>query len=225
MLVSVSLTGAITEVHETSEIPLTNDVSEDQLYETIKQAMDTIGATVLLVALSPVMLFVALLVKISSPGPAIYSQTRLTIGNRPFKLYKFRTMHADAEKESGAVFAQENDPRITAIGHLLRMTRLDELPQLLNVLKGEMSLIGPRPERPEIVEELSKEFIGFNQRTLVKAGITGLAQVSSGYASSVEDYKAKLALDRLYVNNRCLSLDLKIAFRTVITVVTGTGAK
>lgn len=225
MLVSVSLTGAITELHSAADSAVAQDAAEDQLYETIKQVLDTIGATVLLVSLSPVMLLVAILVKTTSPGPAIYSQTRLTIGNRPFKLYKFRTMRADAERTTGAVFAQINDPRITSIGRFLRMTRLDELPQLFNVLKGEMSLIGPRPERPELAEELAKEFIGFNQRTLVKAGITGLAQVSSGYASSVDDYKAKLALDRLYVNNRCLSLDLKIALRTVITVVTGSGAK
>jgi len=225
MLVSVSLTGGIAEAHQPAGLLNIPDKSDDQLYETIKQVGDSVGSTLLLATLSPVMLVVAILIKLTSPGPVIYAQTRLTINKKPFTIYKFRTMRTDAEKLSGAVFAQSNDPRITPIGRFLRLTRLDELPQLFNVLKGEMSLIGPRPERPELVEQLAKEFIGFNQRTNVKAGITGLAQVSSGYASSVEDYKAKLALDRLYVNNRCLSLDIKIAFRTVLTVITGSGAK
>lgn len=194
-------------------------------YETTKRTLDVVGAIVLLAALAPVMAIIALLVRATSNGPVIFKQVRLTKGGKSFTMYKFRSMKVDAERHSGAVWASKNDSRVTKVGKILRRTRLDELPQLLNVLSGEMSLIGPRPERPEIAEELSKELPGFDKRLQVKAGITGLAQVSSGYASSKESYAKKLAYDLNYVRKRSLTLDAVIAVKTVAVVITGTGAQ
>jgi lipopolysaccharide/colanic/teichoic acid biosynthesis glycosyltransferase len=134
-------------------------------------------------------------------------------------------MRCDAEASTGAVWATKNDSRITAVGSFLRKTRLGELPQLINVLKGEMSLIGPRPERPEMVGVLEQELPSFHKRHQVRAGITGLAQVEHGYAGCTESYRRKLALDLLYVKRRCLLLDLRIAIRTIFVVITGNGAR
>ncbi len=155
----------------------------------------------------------------------IFSQRRLTRHGKVFTMYKFRTMSVDAEQKTGAVWAVSEDPRVTKIGRVLRKFRIDELPQLLNVLAGDMSLIGPRPERPEIAAKLKKELPAFQRRLEVKAGITGLAQVGSGYASCVRSYQRKLALDLIYINNRCLLLDLRIALKTVFVVLTGAGAR
>lgn len=229
MLVSVSLTGGVAETGQLSSIALSsgNAVERDEFaaYEAVKRVVDILGASSLLVLLSPVLALSAVLVRLSSVGPVIFCQNRITEGGKIFTIYKFRTMRADAESESGAVWALEGDPRITTIGKFLRLTRLDELPQLINVLLGDMSLVGPRPERPEIAELLSHELISFKRRTMVRAGITGLAQVSSGYASSIEEYRRKLALDILYVNNRSLLLDAKILAKTLLVVLTGSGAR
>lgn len=194
-------------------------------YDPGKRVIDLAGSIALLSAAAPVMLGVAVAVYISSGWPVVYSQKRLTQGGRVFTIFKFRTMRKDAESKSGAVWAQVNDPRVTKIGHFLRITRLDELPQLFNVLLGDMSLIGPRPERPEIAEELAKQLPSFNRRLEVKAGITGLAQVSRGYVSNLESYRHKLALDLLYIKKRCLLLDIQIALKTIIVVITGSGAR
>lgn len=134
-------------------------------------------------------------------------------------------MSTDAERTSGAVWAADRDPRITPFGHFMRKTRLDELPQLLNVVIGDMSLVGPRPERPEFARELEQKLPSFSKRTQVKAGLTGLAQISSGYAASVDSYKEKLAWDRLYVQRRSFMLDLRIMIRTVAVVFRGDGAR
>ena len=134
-------------------------------------------------------------------------------------------MIANAEGSSGAVWAATNDPRVTTVGKFLRSSRLDELPQLVNVLKGEMSLIGPRPERPEFAETLEEQLPQFGKRLAVKGGITGLAQVSAGYAACIDSYREKLALDLLYIKNRSLLLDLSIALQTVKVVLTGNGAR
>jgi exopolysaccharide biosynthesis polyprenyl glycosylphosphotransferase len=226
MLVSVSLTGSTADSSVLFGHTGTRGVDDAHAtYEATKRLFDFVISSFLLVTLSPVMLFVALGVKISSTGPVIFKQVRLTKSRKPFTMYKFRTMCQDAESKSGAVWASCNDPRVTSIGKFLRLTRLDELPQLFNVLTGEMSLIGPRPERPEFAEKLSSEFISFKRRTEVKAGITGLAQVSNGYADSVDSYRKKLALDILYVNHRSLLLDLKIAAKTILVVFTGAGAR
>lgn len=195
------------------------------IYDVVKRGLDLIGATALLIVLAPLLALVALAVKLDSAGPVIFAQRRLTIGGKVFTMLKFRTMRADAESATGAVWAAKSDPRVTSIGRYLRVFRLDELPQLINVIRGEMSLIGPRPERPEIATDLSKDLPSFNHRLAVKAGITGLAQTTSGYASSVESYRKKLAWDILYVRNRCLLLDLRIAIKTVFVVLTGSGAR
>ena len=194
-------------------------------YLSVKYACDKIVAAVLLVALAPLMILVALLVKLSSKGPAIFKQERLTDNSRVFTMYKFRTMRMDAEKNSGAVWAKENDSRVTRLGAFLRKSRLDELPQLVNVLNGEMSLIGPRPERPEIASELIQEIPDFRHRTKQRAGITGLAQVRSGYAACNSSYRRKVALDKFYVENCSAALDIRIAFQTVGVILSGFGAR
>lgn len=142
---------------------------------------------------------------------------------RHFTLYKFRTMRQDAEK-NGAQFAQKNDARITPIGKLMRKTRLDELPQLWNVLKGEMTLVGPRPERPEFLEKLSEKIPNYLQRLGLKPGLTGVAQIVNGYDNEIDSFRRKVAFDLLYLQNCCLWNDIKILFRTIRTVLTGSGA-
>ncbi|MBS0202997.1 MAG: sugar transferase [Planctomycetes bacterium] len=142
---------------------------------------------------------------------------------KPFTLYKFRTMKIDAEKH-GAQFAVKGDPRVTCIGRFLRKTRLDELPQLWNVLRGEMTLVGPRPERPEFIETLSAEIPNYLNRLGLKPGLTGLAQVINGYDNNIESFKRKVNLDLLYLQNCCFRNDLKILFRTIRVVLTGSGA-
>ena len=194
-------------------------------YGGLKRLVDILGSLMLLAILLPIMLLVSLIIRLSSPGPAIYCQRRLTEGARIFTIFKFRTMSVDAEQKTGAVWATSADPRITEIGKWLRASRLDELPQLLNVLIGDMSLVGPRPERPVFARELAAQLPLFARRTEVKAGLTGLAQVASGYAACVDSYKEKLAWDLLYIKHRSLFLDLQILIRTVFVVLRGTGAR
>ncbi len=194
-------------------------------YEVSKRFLDIFLSLTLLTFVFPLMVVLSILIRFSSPGPAIYCQRRLTDGGKVFTIFKFRTMGTDAERGSGAVWAADKDPRITPLGHFMRKTRLDELPQLLNVVIGDMSLVGPRPERPEFARELEKKFPSFSKRTQVKAGLTGLAQISSGYAASVDSYKEKLAWDRLYVQRRSFMLDLRIMLRTISVVIKGDGAR
>jgi exopolysaccharide biosynthesis polyprenyl glycosylphosphotransferase len=193
-------------------------------YDMVKRIFDLVGATLLIIATSPLMIAAAIAVKLGSKGPVVFKQNRLTRGGKVFTLLKFRTMVSNAEK-NGAVWAVNNDPRVTGLGKFLRRTRIDELPQLFNVIVGDMSLIGPRPERPEFSDKLSKEFPSFQRRLEVKAGITGLAQVGSGYAACLSSYRKKLALDLLYIQNRCLLLDLKISLKTILVIITGSGAR
>ena len=194
-------------------------------FDAVKRLTDIFLSTLLIILLSPVMLAAAAAVKLSSPGPIIFRQRRLTAGGKVFTMYKFRTMRVDAEHASGPVWAEENDPRVTPIGRFLRISHLDELPQLLNVLTGDMSFVGPRPERPELVEKLEAEFPGFKKRLTVKGGITGLAQVSEGYAADMQSYRKKLSYDLMYVKKRSLLLDLGILLKTVLVVITGMGAR
>ncbi len=193
--------------------------------DAAKRCFDVAIALSLFSFLLPVMIGVWALVRITSRGPAIYSQKRLTNKGRVFTMYKFRTMNTCAELQTGAVLAAKSDSRVTPIGAFLRKSRLDELPQLLNVLLGDMSLIGPRPERPEIAKTLIRELPDMARRLEVKAGITGLAQVQSGYAACLESYREKLAWDITYIENRSLALDFQIAYRTIWVIFTGFGAR
>ena len=226
----------------------------------LKRSLDIVVSLVMIVLLAPVLVFTALAVRITSPGPVIFRQQRVGLNLRggketkkdrrqksntaipetgdrrqgidrrakanygkPFTLYKFRTMRTDAEK-NGAQFATKGDPRVTSIGRFLRQTRLDELPQLWNVLKGEMTLVGPRPERPEFMKELSDEIPNYLDRLGLKPGLTGPAQVINGYDNNIESFRRKVALDLLYLQNCCLWNDIKILFRTIRVVLTGSGA-
>ncbi|AVX19584.1 exopolysaccharide biosynthesis polyprenyl glycosylphosphotransferase [Carboxydocella sporoproducens DSM 16521] len=181
----------------------------------LKRLLDLIISLPLLLLLLPLFIIISILVKIDSPGPILYRQQRVTIGGKIFWLYKFRTMQVDAEAVTGPVLATKNDPRITRIGKLLRRTRLDELPQLWNVFKGEMSLVGPRPERPEFVTIYQQKIPGYELRHLMRAGLTGLAQVSAGYDLPVEE---KLKYDLAYINSWSIWEDIKILFRTLRTI-------
>lgn len=158
---------------------------------------------------------IALAVRLDSPGPAFYRQTRAGVAGKPFSIFKFRTMFVDAEKDGKAKWAKSGDPRITRLGRFLRKARLDELPQLYNVLKGEMSIVGPRPERPEFIEMLEKEVPFYKTRLTVKPGITGWAQVHYDYGNSVEDALIKLQYDFYYIRYQSLALDIYIMFRTI----------
>jgi lipopolysaccharide/colanic/teichoic acid biosynthesis glycosyltransferase len=218
----------------------------------IKRTIDILGAGIGLIILSPLFALVGLAVKLDSDGPVFFVQTRVgrnrrTVSRRvnpfvmseerrnrdrrkkdlfgkPFAVYKFRSMVNNAEKKSGPIWATQNDPRITRVGAFLRKTRIDELPQLLNVLRGEMSLVGPRPERPVFVEKLSQDISDYPKRLNVKPGITGLAQVTNGYDTSVSSVKEKVRHDLHYINNWSLLQDVRILLKTVIVVVTGKGA-
>ncbi len=192
-------------------------LSKEQMI--IKRIFDLILSLFMLCILSPIMLLTGLAILITEGKPVFYTQERVTLNNRRFKLYKFRSMSKDAEKETGAVWAQENDPRVTALGRFLRKFWLDELPQLFNVIKGDMSLVGPRPERPFFIDQFSKEIPDFQYRLSVKAGVTGLAQVLGKYATSPEN---KIKYDLLYIKNSNLMFDLKILFETLKKIIMGT---
>ncbi len=192
----------------------------------LKRAVDFLGALVLVVAFSPLLLVLALLVKLTSQGPAFYRQERVGIYGAPFQIYKFRTMMQDAEAATGPVWtAATHDPRITPLGRFLRRSHLDELPQLLNVLKGDMSLVGPRPERPCFVQQLQLVVPRYDHRHYLKPGITGLAQVHYRYDQTIADVKKKLRFDLLYMRRMCLLLDMRILAWTLIVVVTGRGIR
>lgn len=180
------------------------------------------GILVMLIWLLPV---IALLVKLSSPGPVFLRQKRVGLHGETFTIYKFRSMRADAETRTGAVWAQKNDPRITPVGGFLRRTRLDELPQLWNILRGDMSFVGPRPERPEFVQSLAEQIPYYNLRHIVLPGLTGWAQVRYRYGASMEDARQKLEYDLYYIKHISLSLDLAILFDTLKTILLRRGSQ
>jgi len=173
----------------------------------------------------PLIPFVIAAIKLSSPGPILYRQSRVGRDGVVFHCLKFRTMRSDAEADSGPTWATDGDPRITAVGKFLRKSRIDEIPQLWNVFKGDMSLIGPRPERPEFVEDLSQKIPYYHLRHSVRPGITGWAQVLYKYGNSVEDSKEKLRYDLYYIKNMSLGLDLLVVFSTIKIILLGRGAK
>jgi exopolysaccharide biosynthesis polyprenyl glycosylphosphotransferase len=177
----------------------------------------------MLIVLSPLMLVLTAAVRLTSNGPAVYRQERVGRDDRPFTMYKFRTMVENAESESGPVWAVDDDPRITPLGRFMRKTRLDELPQFFNVLRGDMSLVGPRPERPFFVERFKKEIPLYGRRLRVRPGITGWAQVKWKYDSTFDDVVEKTKFDLFYVENLSLRMDFKILINTILTVVTAKG--
>ncbi len=190
----------------------------------IKRLMDIVVSASVLVLGAPVWLAVAAAIRLTSPGPAIYSQERVGRNGKTYIMYKFRSMYQDAESRTGPQWASKNDPRITPMGRFIRKTRLDEIPQFINVLKGEMTLVGPRPERPFFVEQLKQEIPWYVRRIKMKPGITGWAQVKHKYDASIEDVKQKVLYDLYYFENMSLSLDIKILVRTIMVVFTGKGA-
>lgn len=201
------------------------EILKNNTYLAFKEILDRGIAAIFLLLLSPLFAIIALAIRIDSPGPTFYRQKRVGKNGRTFELYKFRTMIPDAERHTGPMLALENDPRITRIGKILRKTRLDELPQLWNVLKGEMSLIGPRPERPEFVEQWKALIPYYDHRLLVKPGITGWAQVLWKYDEGPETVSEKLEYDLYYLRHCSLSLDLEILARTVLVMLFGKGAR
>jgi sugar transferase (PEP-CTERM system associated) len=191
----------------------------------LRRVISVFASAVILLIVLPVIPFVILAIKLDSPGPVLYRQKRVGLGGKVFYCYKFRTMRQDAEADTGATWALDNDPRITRFGNFLRTVRLDEIPQLWCVLKGDMSFVGPRPERPEFVEMLAREIPFYEVRNAVRPGITGWAQVRYKYGNTVEDSKEKLQYDLYYIKNMSLGLDLMIMFQTIKIVLLGRGAQ
>lgn len=191
----------------------------------IKRISDIFTALFFLVPFMPVWIIVGIIIKLTDKGPAIYAQERIGKNGKPFIIYKFRSMYVDAEKRSGPQWATENDPRITPFGRFLRKSRIDEIPQLWNVLIGEMSIVGPRPERQFFIDKLSKEIPWYIKRLKMKPGITGWAQVKHKYDETIEDVKIKVMYDLYYFENMSIILDIKIIIKTILVVLTGKGAK
>lgn len=189
----------------------------------VKRLVDIIISLIVLVPLLPLWLIVGILIKLDSPGPMLFKQERVGKKGRAFRVYKFRSMIADAERETGPVWASPDDKRVTRIGRFIRRFRIDEVPQFLNVLRGEMSLVGPRPERPYFVQQLEQEVVFYRRRLLVRPGITGWAQVKHRYDTSLDDVRKKITYDLYYLENMSLTLDLKIMLRTVFVALSGRG--
>ena len=190
-------------------------------YDILKNCFEFILSFVLLIITLPICLIVCIAIYLELGVNPIYTQKRVGLNGRVFKIYKLRSMYIDAEKD-GPRWASENDERVTKVGRIIRKTRIDELPQLVNILKGDISIIGPRPERPELIKEFIKYLPDFNDRLLVKPGITGWAQVNGGYTLTP---KEKLEFDKYYIQNRGFRLDLLILIKTIMVIFTRHGAR
>ena len=199
--------------------------AQDRTRAMVKRVFDVVTSSLLLTLASPIMLITALAIKLESAGPVIYRQERVGLAGKGFMCLKFRSMCTDAEKDGVAVWAKKNDSRVTRVGRFIRKTRIDELPQLLSVLKGEMSMVGPRPERPSFVAQLRDQIPFYDVRHSVKPGVTGWAQVRYAYGASVEDALHKHQYDLYYVKNNSLFLDLLVLFETVSVVLFREGAQ
>lgn len=213
------------------------EVVPRQRNEVAQRVFNVVVASIALLLSLPLCIVVGLLIRLTSPGPILYAQTRVgrdrrqrrlhagderrvqDLGGQVFTIYKFRTMQADAERISGAVWAHENDPRLTKVGRYLRMLRFDEIPQLWNVIRGDMNIVGPRPERPSIVARLREAIPRYHYRHLVKPGITGLAQINQRYDTCLEDVRSKVEWDIKYIENQSLWLDIQIMLRTIPAVL------
>ena len=198
---------------------------KSKVSRAVKRLVGLLISTLMLVLLSPLLLLVAIAIKLDSPGAALFSQERVGEYGKTYTLHKFRSMRADAEKESGPVWASKEDPRVTRMGKIIRKLRIDELPQLWNVFKGNMSFVGPRPERPVFVEKLKKIIPYYNERLSVKPGVTGWAQIKYPYGASEEDALQKLKYDLYYIKNMSLVMDLIVIFHTAKIVLLGRGAR
>jgi exopolysaccharide biosynthesis polyprenyl glycosylphosphotransferase len=198
-----------------------NQKANVKYYPYVKRLLDILLSLLVLPIAIPIILIFAVIIKLETPGPAFFLQERVGLHGKYFKVIKLRSMGVNAEK-NGAQWATKNDPRVTKVGAFIRKTRIDELPQLFNVLKGDMSLIGPRPERPMFTAQFNEEIPGFIDRLQVKPGITGWAQVNGGYDITPRE---KLELDRYYINNMSFWLDLKIILKTIKVCITGDGAR
>ena len=219
------LVSGLNKTNQIFGLPLI-EISPDTMptWEKItKRLIDITVSLAFLIVMLPVCLLLAIWIKIDSKGPVIYKQKRVGYYGRNFTMLKFRTMFRDAEAQSGPVWAQENDPRITRAGYWLRKLRLDEIPQFLNVLAGDMSLVGPRPERPHFVEQFKQKIPLYTRRLRVKPGITGWAQVKWKYDASLQDVKEKTKYDLFYVENMSLRMDMKILINTIMTVIRAKG--
>ncbi|MEG2789546.1 MAG: exopolysaccharide biosynthesis polyprenyl glycosylphosphotransferase [Romboutsia sp.] len=212
------------DVYNTNELDYQEivKVKDKKFYSIYKRILDIILSIFGLIIGIPLVIIFGIIVKIEDKGPIFYNQKRLGLNGNVFYIYKIRSMKIDAEQLSGAQWAQQNDPRITKVGKFIRKTRIDEIPQLINILVGDMSIIGPRPERPELTYEFNKNIPGFINRLAVKPGLTGWAQVNGGYEISPEE---KLHYDLEYINNRSVLMDIKIIIKTFKVVVTGDGAR
>jgi len=198
---------------------------QGRMRSLVKRTFDLAASLILLVATLPVMLATAVAIALESSGPVLYRQERVGRQSKPFKVYKFRSMRTDAEADGVPRWANANDSRITRVGQFIRRTRIDELPQIFNVLKGDMSFVGPRPERSYFVDQLAEQIPFYSARHSIKPGITGWAQVSYRYGSSVDDALHKLQFDLYYVKNHTIFLDLLILLKTVKVVLSGDGAR
>lgn len=208
-----------------SDLIFSDGLGPDARKLALQRAYSFLAALAGAVLTLPLMALIWVVVRVTSPGPAIYRQRRVGRHGRIFEVMKFRSMYQDAEARTGAVWASENDPRVTPVGRWLRKLRLDELPQFFNVLKGEMSIVGPRPERPEFVEVLSRQIPYYNQRHTIPPGITGWAQINHRYGESLEDVVTKLEYDFYYLKNMSFSLDLYILFHTAKVMLFQRGAR
>lgn len=193
--------------------------------EFVKRSFDLLISSIILIAFLPVMVMTAIAIRLESPGPVLFRQERVGLHGRIFTLLKFRSMRVDAERDRVPQWAQQHDPRVTLVGSFIRMVRIDELPQLWNVLRGDMSFVGPRPERPYFVERLSKSMPFYNERHAIRPGITGWAQVNYCYGASIEDARHKLSYDLYYLKNRDLFLDLITLMQTVRVILWPEGAR
>lgn len=207
--------------YESNMHAFSEEARPSSLYPLFKRSFEIIFSIALLLFTLPVLVLTAIAIKLESPGPVFYKQERMGLNGKTFNIFKLRSMRTDAEK-NGPQWAAKNDPRVTRVGKFIRKTRIDELPQLINILRGDMSLIGPRPERPMFTEEFEKEIPGFKKRLLVKPGLTGWAQVNGGYEATPAE---KFEMDMYYIRNQSLKLDMKILLRTVWVVLTGDGAR
>jgi exopolysaccharide biosynthesis polyprenyl glycosylphosphotransferase len=221
-LLDLTVQGAVTQQVDDMLVFSLSSPRVSKTALTIKRSFDLAASSIFLVFVSPLMLCLFIIIPLTSKGPVIFKQERVGLNGRSFRIYKFRSMVQDAEKVTGPVLATEKDPRITPFGRFMRAVRVDELPQLFNVLKGDMSLVGPRPERDYFIKQFKQKYPDYTYRLTVKPGITGLAQVMGNYGTTVED---KLRYDLLYIRNLSLLLDIKILMQTIRVVVQRKQAK